>query len=77
MSNSNAFSDALEKRYDEVRALIAKIDAGVVNPKEVGYTPELIKTEMIILNEYRHIMDVHKELLAASKEVEDSIEKTK
>lgn len=77
MSNSDAFKDALEKRYEEVRTLIAKIDAGVVDPKTVGYTNELIKTEMIILNEYRHIMDVHKELLAVSEKVEDSNESTK
>lgn len=76
MSNSDAFYDALEKRYDEVRTLIAKIDAGVVDPKDVGYTKELIKTEMILLNEYRHVLDVHKELVA-SKEVEDSTEETK
>lgn len=77
MSNLDAFKDALEKRYEEVRTLIAKIDAGVVDPKTVGYTKELIKTEMIILNEYRHIMDVHKELLAVSEKVEDSDKSTK
>lgn len=76
MNNSDAFKDALEKRYEEVRTLIAKIDAGVVDPKDVGYTKELIKTEMILLNEYRHVLDVHKELVT-SKEVEDSTEETK
>jgi len=68
--NNQTFGDALEQRYEEVRALIAKVDAGVVNPKDYGYTRELIKTEMMILNEYRHIVDVQKEIISNNVEKE-------
>lgn len=71
MSNLT-FGEALEQRYEEVRALIAKVDAGVVDPKDYGYTRELIKGEMIMLNEYRHIIDIQKELL---KQNENPVEK--